>query len=41
LGKADRINELEIRWPSGRLDRFTGVPVNRRLKFVEGNPKFA
>ena len=41
LGKADRIDELEIRWPSGRLDRFTGVPVNRPLKFVEGNSKFA
>ena len=40
LGKSARIDELEIRWPSGRLDHFTAVPINRPLKIVEGSQKF-
>jgi hypothetical protein len=39
LGKAARIDELEIRWPSGRIDHFNGVPVNRLLTLVEGSTK--
>ena len=39
LGKATRIDKLEIQWPSGQVDGFTDVPVNRFLKIVEGTNK--
>ncbi len=39
LGKATRIDKLEIRWPSNQIDRFTDIPVNRILKIVEGTAK--
>ncbi|MBV8709833.1 MAG: CRTAC1 family protein [Acidobacteriaceae bacterium] len=41
LGKSTRIDQLEIRWPSGRLDRFHDVPANRILKFVEEQTKLS
>jgi enediyne biosynthesis protein E4 len=41
LGKATRIDKLEIRWPSSQVDRFTNVPTNQILKLVEGSAKFA
>jgi enediyne biosynthesis protein E4 len=40
LAKATRIDNLEIRWPSGQLERFSDVPVNRFLKIKEGEGKF-
>ncbi|HLH04646.1 MAG TPA: CRTAC1 family protein [Bryobacteraceae bacterium] len=38
LGKAERIELLEIHWPapSKQVDRFTDVPLNRYVKIVEG-----
>jgi enediyne biosynthesis protein E4 len=39
LGKAARIDRLEIRWPSGRVDSFTDLAANQILKITEGNPK--
>ncbi len=38
LGKAGKVDWLEIRWPrpSQRVDRFTSVPVNRYITVVEG-----
>ena len=41
LGKAARVDKLEIRWPAGGTDRFSSVPVNRFLKIVEGQNKLA
>ena len=41
LGKADRVDQLEVRWPSGRVDRFTGVAVNRSLTLIEGQTSLA
>jgi hypothetical protein len=41
LARATRIDSLEIRWPCGRQDRFSGVPVNRFLKIVEGETKLS
>jgi hypothetical protein len=41
LGKANRIDELEVRWPAGRVDRFTDIASNRFLKLVEGGTKFS
>jgi enediyne biosynthesis protein E4 len=38
IGKASRIDEMEIHWPgpSKHVDRLTNVPINRYLKVVEG-----
>jgi hypothetical protein len=37
VGKATRVDRLEVRWPSGLLDTFDGVAVDRILKIVEGS----
>jgi hypothetical protein len=38
LGQASKIDWLEIKWPqpSGKVERFTDVPVDRYLTIVEG-----
>jgi predicted NUDIX family NTP pyrophosphohydrolase len=38
LGSATKLDWLEIRWPqpSGRVERFTDVPVDRYVTLVEG-----
>jgi hypothetical protein len=36
LGDAQVIDLLEIRWPSGIVDRLENVNVNRRIRLVEG-----
>jgi predicted NUDIX family NTP pyrophosphohydrolase len=38
LGSATRVNWVEIKWPqpSGRVERFTDVPVDRYVTVVEG-----
>jgi hypothetical protein len=36
LGKAAKIDSVEIRWPSGRVDRLTNVAPNKYVKVVEG-----
>jgi enediyne biosynthesis protein E4 len=36
LGRAERIDLLEILWPSGQVDRFSGVAANRILTIREG-----
>ena len=36
LGGATAVEQVEIRWPSGAVERFEDVPVDRRVTFVEG-----
>lgn len=36
LGKAERIDELTVHWPSGKKETFTDLPVDQRLRIVEG-----
>jgi hypothetical protein len=38
LGKAAGIDEVEIHWPapSKRIDRLTGLPLNRYVHVLEG-----
>jgi hypothetical protein len=36
LGKAAKIDSLEIKWPSGKLDKLTNLPLNSYIKVVEG-----
>ncbi len=37
LGDAKRIDRLEIRWPSGKVEVKTDVPVNQTIEWVEGS----
>jgi enediyne biosynthesis protein E4 len=36
LGKADRVELIEIRWPSGQVDQIKNVPANRVIYVKEG-----
>jgi len=36
LGAADMVDEVEIRWPSGRVDKLGPLPANRLHRIVEG-----
>lgn len=36
LGQATKLDILEIKWPSGKTDKLTNVPINTYLKVVEG-----
>jgi hypothetical protein len=36
LGDATSVDEVTVRWPSGVVDRLTGVPVGQRLTITEG-----
>lgn len=36
IGAATKIDSIEIRWPSGKIDKLTNPPVNRYVKVVEG-----
>jgi hypothetical protein len=36
LGSATKIDSVEIRWPSGKIDRVTKLPLNAYVKIVEG-----
>jgi hypothetical protein len=37
LGEATAIDQVAIRWPSGRTEKHTHLAVNRRYTFVEGS----
>jgi hypothetical protein len=41
LGAATKVDWLEIKWPqpSGRVERFTDVPIDRYVRIVEGKGK--
>jgi hypothetical protein len=36
VGSATKIDFVEIRWPSGQVDRLTKLPLNTYVKVVEG-----
>jgi hypothetical protein len=35
-GDAPRVDRLEVRWPSGRLQSFAGLPVRATIRILEG-----
>ena len=41
LGRNERVEELEVRWPRGRLQKFSDVAVDRELVVVEGRGLFS
>jgi hypothetical protein len=36
LGSARKIDRVEIRWPSGTVDKITNLPINAYIRVVEG-----
>ncbi len=38
LGASDRVAEVEVRWPSGRIDRWQGLPAGTGYSLREGDP---
>ncbi len=36
VGKAAQVDFVEIRWPSGKVDKLTQLPVDAYVKVVEG-----
>jgi len=43
LGKRDKLDWLEIKWPlpSGGVERFTDLPIDRYITIVEGEGKWS
>jgi hypothetical protein len=37
VGSATKIDFVEIRWPSGKIDKLTNLPLNSYVKVVEGS----
>ena len=40
LGKATQVDALEIRWPSGLMQRVENPPVNKTIRITEGQPEW-
>jgi hypothetical protein len=38
LGKAEQVDTLEIRWPSGLVQKVEDPPVNQTIRVTEGHP---
>jgi enediyne biosynthesis protein E4 len=36
LGSTTKVDAIEIRWPSGVVDKLSNLPINRYIKVVEG-----
>ena len=36
VGQATKIDGVEIKWPSGQIDKLTDVPINKYIKVTEG-----
>jgi hypothetical protein len=39
LGDCDRVESVEVRWPSGRVDRYEDLPAGTGYLLREGDPK--
>lgn len=39
LGRLTRVDRLEIRWPSGQVDRFQNLDGDRAYRIREGDPR--
>jgi len=38
IGQAAKIDSIEIKWPSGRVDKVTNPPLRKYIKITEGQP---
>ena len=39
VGQATKIDSVQIKWPSGQVDKLTDLPINKYIKVVEGQAK--
>jgi hypothetical protein len=37
LGASERVDSIEVRWPSGRVDRWSGLPAGTGYRLREGD----
>jgi hypothetical protein len=37
VGKAARLDRLEVRWPTGKVQEWKGLPINQRFRIREGS----
>jgi hypothetical protein len=40
IGQATKIDSVEIKWPSRKIDKLTNVPLNKYVKVVEGERRW-
>jgi enediyne biosynthesis protein E4 len=40
LGERTQVDQLEIRWPSGQVDVLTDIPVDQKIRIIEGQGKY-
>jgi hypothetical protein len=42
LGQRTKLDWLEVKWPqpSGKIERFTDLPIDRYITITEGEPKW-
>jgi tetratricopeptide (TPR) repeat protein len=40
LAEVTKVEALEVRWPSGLVQRFEDLPINKTLQFTEGQPSW-
>ena len=40
IGQSTKIDSVEIKWPSGQVDKLTNLPINKYIKVVEGSQTF-
>jgi hypothetical protein len=42
LGQRTKLDWLEVKWPqpSGKVERFTDIPIDRYITITEGEPKW-
>ena len=38
LGKATHVDSIEVRWPNGAIQKFSGPMANQNVEFQEGSP---
>ena len=36
VGQTAKIDSVEIKWPSGKVDKLANPPINQYIKIVEG-----
>ena len=38
VGSEQQVNTLEVKWPSGKIDKYSNLPVNRQWMLIESDP---
>jgi hypothetical protein len=41
LGKSENVDRIEVRWPAGEMQSWTGLPANRTIALTEGSETVA